>query len=154
VPESLLLTVPSFAWPSKLDRGTALNPAQLQIDDFGLQQINFISALPGLYIGFLTPPWLILLSGALGAVFAWFECWLVRECTPARLVLFAGAVVAACWFEAGLPTMLVQMRAAAVLAVAVKGIEMLRGARRSRLHHPLAPSAYPLRHRLTAPSSH
>ena len=120
VPESMLLAVPSFIWRSKLAQGVALDPAQLQINDFGLQQINFIPAMPGLYIGFLTPPWLMVLFGLFGLAFGWFERWLLRECTPARLVLFAGAVSAALLYEAGVPTMLVQMRAALVLVIAVR----------------------------------
>lgn len=134
VPESLLLAVPSFVWPSKLDRGNALNPAQLQINDFGLQQVNFIPAFPGLYMGCLSPPWLVALFGLLGTVFGWLERWLLRECTRVRLVLLAGAVTAALWYEAGLPTLLVQMRAAVALAAVVKIIEVLR-ARRAR-HSP------------------
>lgn len=140
VPESLLLAVPSFVWPSKLDRGNALNPAQLQINDFELQQVNFIPAFPGLYMGFLSPPWLMALFGLLGTVFGWFERWLLRECTPVRLVLLAGAVAAALWYGAGLPTMLVQMRAVVALAAAVKIIEVLRArrARHSWTRHTLA----------------
>jgi hypothetical protein len=126
VPESLLLAVPSFVWPTKLQRGTALNPAQSQIDAFGLQNVNFIPGMPGLYIGFLTPPWLVALFGLLGIVFGWFERWLVRECTPAKVVILGGAVVTALWFEAGLPAMLVQMRSAGVLALAVYLVGVLR----------------------------
>jgi hypothetical protein len=126
VPESLLLNVPSFLWKSKLDNAQALNPAQLEIDDFGLQQINYIPGMVGTYIGMLTLPWLLLLFGFLGCIFGWFERWLLRECTPARVILLAGAVSAALLYEAGLPTVLVQMRAAAVLALAVKFAEMAR----------------------------
>ena len=65
--------------------------------------INFIPGMPGLYIGFLAPQWLVALFGLLGLAFGWFERWLLRECTPARLILLGGAVVTALWFEAGLP---------------------------------------------------
>jgi hypothetical protein len=126
VPESLLLPVPSFLWPAKLGRSAALSPAQAQIDAFGLQNINFIPGAPGLYLGFLSPAWLVMLFAALGAAFGWFERWLLRERTPARMVLLAGAVVAALDYEAGLPSMLVQMRSAGVLALAVCGIAALR----------------------------
>lgn len=126
VPESLLLAVPSFIWPTKLNHSTTLDPTQLQIEAFGLQNINFIPGLPGLYIGFLAPQWLVILFGLLGAVLGWFERWLLRECTPARFVLFGGSVVAALGLEAGLPTMLVQMRSAAALALAVHLIRVLR----------------------------
>lgn len=140
VPESLLLTVPSFLWPAKLGQGEALAPAQLQIDDFGLQDINFIPGAPGLYLGMLTPAWLVLLFALLGAVFGWFERWLLRVRTPARMVLLAGAVEAAFHFEGGLPTMLVQMRSAGVLALAVCAVTALRTRRRRvRLHSPVMP---------------
>jgi hypothetical protein len=139
VPESLLLTVPSFLWPAKLGQGAALAPAQMQIDDFGLQDINFIPGAPGLYFGILTPAWLIILFALLGALLGWSERWLLRERTPARMVLLAGAVAAALHYEAGLPTMLVQMRSAGVLALAVCAVTALRAPRRlARRHSPVA----------------
>lgn len=125
VPESLLLAVPSFVWPTKLDRGVALDPVLSQSNAFGLQD-NFIPGMPGLYMGFLAPPWLVVLFGLLGIVFGWFERWLLREYTPARLVLLGGAVTAALSLEAGLPVMLVQMRSAAALALAVYVVKVLR----------------------------
>ena len=131
VPESLLLAVPSFIWPTKLDGEAALNPEQSQIDAFGLQNTNFIPGMPGLYIGFLAPQWLVALFGLLGIAFGWFERWLLRECTPARLVLLGGAVVAALSLEAGLPAMLVQMRSAGVLALTVYVVGVLRSRIRS-----------------------
>jgi hypothetical protein len=127
VPESLLLAVPSFVWPTKLNRTVALDPALAQINAFGLQDTNFIPGLPGLYIGFLTPTWLIALFGLFGAIFGWFERWLLRERTPARLVLLGGAVTVALGLEAGLPGMLVQMRAAVALALVVYVVEVVRG---------------------------
>lgn len=126
VPESLLLAVPSFVWPGKLDRGNALNPTELEINDFGLQQVNYIPAMPGMYVGFLPPFWLAAAFAGLGVLFGWFECWLLRACTPARMVLLAGAVAAALWYEAGLPTMLVQMRAAVAIMAAIKVVEVIR----------------------------
>lgn len=131
VPESLLLVVPRFLWGSKLSLGTGLNPAQLQINDFGLQQINYIPSMVGTYIGMLSFPWLIILFGFLGLALGWFERWLLRECTPVRVVLLAGAVASALLYEAGLPTILVQMRAALALALAAKGVEVLLCGRRA-----------------------
>ncbi|HEX3958808.1 MAG TPA: hypothetical protein VHZ03_19635 [Trebonia sp.] len=125
VPESLLLAVPSFLWNSKLALGTGINPAQLQIDDFGLQQINYIPSMVGTYIGMLSFPWLLLLFFFLGLVFGRFERWLLRECTPARVILLAGAIASALLYEAGLPTIMVQMRAAAALALVAKCAELL-----------------------------
>jgi hypothetical protein len=125
VPESLLLAVPSFVWKSKLGLGTGLNPAQLQIDDFGLQQINYIPSMVGTYMGMLPVPWLLVLFAFLGLCFGWFERWLLRRCTPVRVILLAGAVASALLYEAGLPTIVVQMRAALVLALLAKCAELL-----------------------------
>jgi hypothetical protein len=72
----------------------------------------------------------------LGAVSGWAERWLLRECTPGRLVLLAGAVTAALRYEQGLPGMLLALRAALVIAMAVKVVEVVRG-RLSRRHHSL-----------------
>ena len=46
VPESLLLLVPSVLWPSKLAH-LGLNPAKIEYNDFGLQQINFLPGFAG-----------------------------------------------------------------------------------------------------------
>ena len=107
MPESLLLTVPSSVWSSKLSHGSALNPVALETSDFGLQPVNFLPCLPGLYAGFLSPPWLAVLLALLGLLCGWGERWLFRCCTPVRLVFLAGAVTAALIYEAGLPAMLV-----------------------------------------------
>ncbi len=131
VPESLLLAVPSFLWKSKLALGPGINPAQLQIDDFGLQQINYIPSMVGTYVGMLPFPWLFLLFFFLGLVFGRFESWLLRECTPARVILLAGAIASALLYEAGLPTMVVQMRAAAALALLATCAELLLYGRRA-----------------------
>jgi hypothetical protein len=125
VPESLLLAVPSFVWPGKFNLRTGLNPAQLQINNFRLQQINYIPSMVGTYIGMLSTPWLLALFAFLGLVFGWFERWMLRRCTPARVALLAGAVASALLYEAGLPAIVIQMRAAVVLAIAAKGAEML-----------------------------
>ena len=67
VPESLLIAVPSALWPSKLSHGNGLiNPTGLEIEHFGLQNVNFLPTLPGLYMGFLAPPWLIAFLAFLG----------------------------------------------------------------------------------------
>ena len=119
IPASLLLAVPSFAWPAKLSHGLALDPQYQQIDDFGLQQVNFITGLPGAMAGYV--PWfaIALLCAALGWAWGKGERWLLREVTPPRMVILGGAVVAALWYEAGLATMLVQFRAAVAVALAV-----------------------------------
>lgn len=130
VPESLLEAVPSALWPSKLTHAAALSPVTLETGDFGLQNVNFLPTLPGLYAGFLSPPWLIAFMAVLGTGFGWAERWLLRKVTPARLVMLAGAVTAAVQYEAGLPTMLVTLRSAVVIAVAVWAIEAVRGRKR------------------------
>jgi hypothetical protein len=127
VPESLLLAVPSFVWPTKLNRQVALDPALSQGDTFGLQNTNLIPGLPGLYMGFLAPPWLVALFGLLGAIFGWFERWLLRERTATRIVLLGGAVTVALGLEAGLPAMLVQMRSAVALGLMVYVFQIIRG---------------------------
>jgi hypothetical protein len=119
IPGSLLLAVPSFAWPAKLSHGLALNPQYQQIDNFGLQQVNFITGVPGAMAGYVSWFAVILLCAALGYAWGKGERWLLREVTPARTVILGGAVVAALWYEAGLATMLVQFRAAAAVALAV-----------------------------------
>jgi hypothetical protein len=137
LPGSLLLAVPSALWPSKLAHKDALNPYQAETDDFGLQNTNFLPGLPGLYMGFLSPPWLAAFLALLGLLAGWGERWLLRRCTPARLVLLAGGVSAVLLFEAGLPAMLVALRSAAVLALAVKVIAVARGRRARRRPAPL-----------------
>jgi hypothetical protein len=117
VPESLLLAIPRVAWSAKPETGTALDPCQAEIDDFGLQQVNFLPTMPGLYVGFLTVPWLIVFLALNGVVWGLAERWIMARCTPARLVMLAGSVLAACSYEAGLPAILVALRSAAVIAV-------------------------------------
>ena len=133
VPGSLLVAVPSALWPSKLQHGGDLSPQQLEIDDFGLRQINFLPTFPGIYAGFLSVPWLVLLLAFLGVVAGRGEQWLLRCYTPARLVLLAWAVSAALRYEGGLPTMIVALRAAVVIVAAVKVTEAVR-ARKARRH--------------------
>jgi hypothetical protein len=117
VPESLLIAVPSAVWPSKLAH--ALNPVQAQINDFGLRQVNYLAALPGFYMGFLSPLWMVAVMAVTGLAWGPAERWLFRRLTPVRAVMLAGAVTAAFRFEAGLPAMAVALRAAATIAVLV-----------------------------------
>jgi hypothetical protein len=116
VPESWLIAVPSAVWPSKLDSG-ALNPHLTEMDDFGLQQVNFLPGLAGVYSGFLDPAWLAVFLAILGLVWGRGERWLLRSRSPARLVMLAGLLSAAPDYPEGLPGMLVDLRTAAVLAV-------------------------------------
>lgn len=125
VPESLLVTVPRALWPEKLS-SAALAPYPLEIGDFGLQRANLLPGLAGLYAGFLSPPWLVVLLGALGAMCGRSERWLLGSATPANLVMLAGAIDAALCYEKGLPGMLVALRAAVVIAVIVRLAEALR----------------------------
>jgi hypothetical protein len=125
VPESLLLAIPHAAWSGKPETGTALDPYEAEINDFGLQQVNFLPTLPGLYIGFLTVPWLIAFLALAGVVWGLAERWILARCTPARLVMLAGSVQAACCYEAGLPAMLVALRSTAVIAAAAWLVQSL-----------------------------
>jgi len=133
VPESLLLAVPSAIWLSKLDH--QLNPVAMEISDLGLQNINFLPGLAGMYVGFLSPLWLILFLALLGAVCGRAERVLFRRWTPARMVLLAGAVTAALHYEQGLPGMLTVLRSAVVIMLAVK----VTGALQSRKDEPCRP---------------
>lgn len=141
VPESLLLAVPSALWPAKLDHGSNLNPTYLEIESFGLQNVNFLPTLPGLYIGFLRAPWLIAFLAFLGLLAGACERLLFRYRTPARLILLAGAIIAALTYEAGLPNMLVTLRSAATVAIVVKLIEVVR-VRRARRSSAYLPSPW------------
>jgi hypothetical protein len=125
VAKSLLLPVPSALWPSKLGQGTALNPVLLEMNNFGLQRINFLPGLPGLYMGFLSWPWLCVLFAALGVLWGRGERWLMRDCTAARQIMLAGTVIAIMDYQAGLPGMLVLLRSAAILALAVRLAELV-----------------------------
>jgi hypothetical protein len=124
--ESLLIVIPSSLWPSKLSRAT-LNPAALETGDFGLRQANLLPTLPGLYTGYLSPPWLLAFLALTGLLCGLGERWLFRRFTPARLVFLAGAVTVAAVYQTGLPGMLIQLRAAAAIVVVVKVAELVRG---------------------------
>jgi len=129
VPASLLVAVPSAVWPSKLDHVAV--PAVAETDDFGLQQVNFLPGLVGLYAGFLSPQWLIAALAALGALCGWGERCLLRRRTPARFVLTAGAVIAALAYQQGLPGMLVDLRTATVIAAAAWALQSVRAAQKN-----------------------
>lgn len=122
VPTSLLLIVPSAVWPSKLAHG-GLDPTLTELDDFGLQQVNFLPGFAGIYMGFLSPFWLAMFLALIGLLCGLGERILFRRCTPARLVLLAGAVNWALGYEMGLPGMLTMLRAAGVIAVVYKVAE-------------------------------
>jgi hypothetical protein len=143
VPESLLLVVPSALWPAKLDHGNGLNPTYLEIKSFGLQNVNFLPTLPGLYVGILTTPWLIAFLAFLGLLAGCGERLLFRHCTPARLVLVAGAITAALSYEEGLPDMLITLRSAATVAIVVKLIEVVRVRRAGARHRSRAAARWP-----------
>lgn len=134
VPESLLIAVPSALWQSKIGHESLFDPVQLEVEDFGLQNVNFLPTLPGMYVGFLTPAWLIAFLAFLGLLAGCGERMIFRRLTPARVVLLAGAVSAATLYEQGLPGMLITIRSAATLAAIVKLIELLPSIRRSREH--------------------
>ncbi len=124
VPESLLLEVPSVLWSSKLAH-QGLNPGQNELNQFGMQQVNFLPGFAGMYMGFLPPAGLAVFLAVIGWVCGRGERYLFRYCTPVRLVMLAGAVECALVYEAGLPSMLTNLRAAAVIAVAVKSAEVI-----------------------------
>jgi hypothetical protein len=131
--ESLLLPVPSALWADKAGQGTALNPVLLEMNDFGLQRVNFLPGMAGLYIGFLSWPWLLMLLAIFGAVAGRAERWLMGACTPARLVLLGGAVIAVGDYQAGLPGMLVSFRPAATVAAGIWVLTTMR----ARRYHPV-----------------
>jgi len=135
-----LLIVPREIWSSKLTHSAGLNPALTELQDFGLQRINFLPTLLGLYFGFLGPYELIALLAVLGILGGWGERWLFRQASTVRLVVLASSIQAALAYEKGLPGMLAELRAAVVLAIAVKLIELARRRtatlpRRERAHH-------------------
>jgi hypothetical protein len=143
VAESVLVVVPSALWPAKLSQGNDLNPGIAEIDDLGLQPTNFLDTLPGLYMGLLPWPLLLALMAGLGLLCGWGERWLLQMVTPVRLVLLAGAVTAVFAYEKGLPGMLVALRSALLIAVAVKLIMLARVRRADRRQRGL-PSAWAL----------
>jgi hypothetical protein len=140
VAESLLEVVPSFLWPSKLGFLGVGSPQQVEIDSFGLQHVNWIPGLPGMYVGFLPVPWLLVFMALLGLLAGWGERWLFARCTPSRLVWLAAAVQAAVFYEAGLPAMLLTLRAGLVVVVATLLLQAARGGAGGR-HVPASAAA-------------
>jgi hypothetical protein len=133
VAESLLVVVPSAAWPSKLSHSAGLNPTVTEIRQFDLQPVAGVAIAPlptflGLYLGFLGQYWLTVFLACCGLIFGWAERWLLRTFTVPRLVALGAAVQAAFAYEAGLPTMLVGLRTALVLALAVRLMQAVRAA--------------------------
>lgn len=116
IPESLMLAVPKALWPGKPETGNALDPYGAQVADFGLAPVNYLPGVPGLYAGFLGAGWLLAAMGLAGAGWGLAERRILARVTPARLVLLAGAVLAAGSYEGGLPDALLAVRAAAVIA--------------------------------------
>ena len=83
-------------------------------------------------MGFLPPVWLALFLAAIGLLCGLGERFLYRMCSPARLVLLAGAVNCALGYEQGLPGMLTTLRTAVVIAVAAKAAEVIWARRASK----------------------
>jgi hypothetical protein len=134
--ESMLVVVPSWVWPSKLDH-TSLNPAQSEFNEFGIQPglgvwAGPVPTFPGLYLGFLGPYWLIAFLAGLGLLFGYGERWLFRRFSVPRLVMVAAAVQAALAYEGGWPAMLVILRTGLILAAVVWAAE----AARNVVRHP------------------
>jgi hypothetical protein len=138
VPESLLIAVPSFLWPSKL--GHALEPVGEEITNFGLQRVNFLPGLAGMYLGYLSPAWVITLLGLLGLLAGRAEAILLRLTSPTRLVMLAGSVIAALDYERGIQGILLDLRTVAVLAGAVKLTELALARRHASKSEGLAPT--------------
>lgn len=128
VPDSALEAVPKALWPSKPETTDALDPYQAEIAGFGLADVNYLAGVPGMYAGYLSPAWLVVFLGFLGAAWGLAERWMLARVTPARLVMLAGSVLAALSYEGGIPTLLVSLRAAA----AVAALAWLAGRIRSR----------------------
>jgi hypothetical protein len=122
-----LIVIPSFAWPSKLTYISRANPAWTETYAFGLQRINLVPTFLGLYFGFLGPYWLMVFLAIMGTLSGWGERWLFRRYTAVRVVTMATAVQVVFKYEQGLPGILVTLRTAVVLAIAVKIIEVVRG---------------------------
>jgi hypothetical protein len=145
---SVLITVPSIFWSSKLRHPGALDPTVTEMKDFHLQNVNFLPTMLGLYIGFLGPLWLVVMLAALGALIGWGERRLFRGTSPVHLVVLAAAVQAALTYEQGLPGMLVALRTAVVLAGVVWALMAIRSpARRRRVTElDIQPAGLPVGH--------
>lgn len=124
--KSTLIVVPNALWPSKLSHELSLNPAATEISQFGLQDINFLPTLAGLYLGFLGPYLLIGFMALCGIIFGCGERWLFRHVTATRLVLLGGSVSAAMAYEQGLPGILITLRTAVVIGIVIKVLDTVR----------------------------
>jgi hypothetical protein len=98
-----------------------------QQDDFALQPVNFVPGFLGLYMGYLSPVWLIAFVAGVGLLCGWGERALFARWTPARTVLLASALTTALQFGEGFPGMLVELRTGIALAVAVRLADSIRG---------------------------
>ncbi len=129
VPESMLVVVPSFVWPSKISQAP-LNPGLMEDRAFTLAPPGgIIGPLPtylGLYLGFLGPFWLIVFLAAVGVICGWGEKWLFRRPTAARVVFLAAALLGALSYEGGFPALLGSLRIGIILALAAKAVEKMR----------------------------
>lgn len=133
VEKSVLIVIPSFVWSSKMTYISRTNPAWTETYAFGLQRINLVPTLLGLYIGFLGSYWLVGFAAVIGALCGWGERWLFRQFTPVRVVVMATCVQMVFKYEQGLPGILVTLRTAAVLAIAAKIVEAVQDRNAGRL---------------------
>lgn len=124
--KSTLIVVPNALWPSKLSHELSLNPAATEISEFGLQNINYLPTLAGLYLGFLGPYLLIGFMALCGIIFGCGEQWLFRYLTATRLVLLGGSVSAAMSYEQGLPGILVTLRTVVIIGIVIKVLDTAR----------------------------
>ena len=126
VPDSFLPAVPSALWPSKTASNADLYPVPAELSVFGLQQVNFLPGLPGMYAGVLSPGWLAAFLGLLGALAGLGERWLLRACSPARVVMLAAAISAALRYEQGLQGMILALRSGIILALIAAAVSAAR----------------------------
>jgi hypothetical protein len=131
VPESALEAVPKALWPSKPEATNALDPYRAEIAGFGFADLNYLAGVPGMYAGYMSPAWLIVLMAFLGAAWGVAERWMLARLTPVRLVLLAGSALAALSYEGGLPIVLVALRPAVVIAA----VAWLAGTAAKRVFH-------------------
>jgi hypothetical protein len=124
VADSVLLVMPHALWPTKLSHVDELNPAQTEMNDFGLQRINFLPGFLGLYIGFLGAFGIVGFAALMGLILGLCEKYLFRSFTVTRLILLAGLMEAILVYQAGLPNMLVALRPALIVAGLVKIAEV------------------------------
>jgi hypothetical protein len=129
--ESLLLTVPTSLWSTKLTHEAELNPALTSINQFGLANINYLPTMAGLYLPYIGTSGTIALLAVIGFSCGLGERWLFRRYTTIRLVMLISVVQAVLKYEAGLPMMAVTLRAGIILAIIAKTLEVVT----RRQHH-------------------